>query len=114
MAEFDGVWGCGMNTLEILKAGRAVIADVKHFTKGEFARNFNGGSTDADGPYACQFCSLGAINSLKNLNPFDRREAIKYFEDFLGQLVEVFNDGNPHAVVIAGWDRAIANLEAAA
>jgi hypothetical protein len=101
-----------MNTLEILKAARAIIVDEKNFTQGAFARDSEGDETDVCDPYSCKFCSLGAMGSLKNVNLSERFKAVTYLEDFFGQLVADFNDKNPHAVVIAGWDGAIAKLEA--
>lgn len=108
-----------MNALEMLKAGRALIAQPSGWTKGVLARDCRGivvGSTSAD---ATCFCSLGALTRIE-LRTFKVPNHV--YGQAVGALsaqmpagvpcLAEFNDTHTHAEVLALWDRAIAKLEA--
>jgi hypothetical protein len=110
-----------MSTAELLKAARAKIEKPENWTKGTNARDANGNPTAAYSPAAVCFCAIGAIHSItmpRTLPNLDARtamvRALMHFHP--NCFVSDFNDAptTTHANVLALFDEAIANEEAAA
>lgn len=107
-----------MNTLEILKAGRELLADPTNWCQGSLALNGDKLDVEPLDERACSWCSIGAI---MKVNP---HEAIKparlHLERALppewkpksGRNVLGFNDTHSHSEVLAVWDKAIQNASA--
>lgn len=103
-----------LTPLEVLKAGRALISDINHWTTGVFARNNKHQPTKIDDPNAVCFCSSGAI--MKSLPEGPEREnlladSIIYLRGRMNGSVVDYNDSCSHSVVLEAWDKAIADCE---
>jgi hypothetical protein len=94
-----------MNTLEILKAGRAKISLVENFTTGTYGRNPKGKSVKPE--EACCWCSLGAIVAVSGVSYYRFPEVLAALEDSMDGDIPDFNDSHTHAEVLAAWDEAI-------
>ena len=107
-----------MNTLEILKAGRAKITLPENFTTGAYARNSRGNSTCSGDVKACCWCSLGAIAVVVRMSvgwmmqDLFYGKAIFALENSMKGDIPDFSDSHTHAEVLAAWDAAIAEEEA--
>ena len=99
--------------LEILKAGRALIATPGQWTTYEYALAATGQIVPTNSPEAVRFSSTGALPRASNgQNASDILCAMEWLETECGNLsVERFNERNVHMIVIAMWDRTIAKLE---
>lgn len=96
-----------MNTLEILTAARAKIADEKNWCQGEYARDVDGVSTGANNSEACSWCSFGSIASI--VGGFKGvYTSSEFLEKFMGDDIAKYNDSHTHSEVLAAWDWAIA------
>ena len=106
-----------MNTLELLKAARALIRDPKCWTVGAFARAADGGRVQAGDARAVSWCLAGALYHLGLFASEDRPgEAKKALVNALpggGTTLAEFNDSHTHPEVLAVYDAAIARLESA-
>lgn len=128
-----------MKTVELLKAGRALIADPKNWTKGAYARDSNevspegaryGIHVNAAQPSAVCWCSAGALKHFTQswdedygpspIRHMERMECYAYKcllntvkENTPYCSVESFNDSEhtTHAKVLEIWDLAIARAE---
>ena len=114
-----------MNELEILEAGRALIADPAHWGQGVAARRADGKETSSTALDACAWCSLGAIRKVTGRDeemlmgsPSDKARSL--LDDAAAQLWEntgritfawAFNDTQEHAEVLRMWDLAIENAK---
>jgi hypothetical protein len=101
-----------MNTLEILKAARAIITNEKNFTQGEFARDSLDNKVLITDTRACKFCSVGAIRKVPGTTLNNQQAAIRHLENTVGGSIEDFNDSYSHSVVLWAWDKLIAKFEA--
>lgn len=100
-----------MNTLEILKVGRAKIADINCFTKGASARNSKGKAVHGESPEACQWCSIGAVYSvIPSTKQYMADGACDILRPFMGGCIINYNDSHTHAEVLSKWDEAIASF----
>jgi hypothetical protein len=102
-----------VTTLEILRAARAKIADPKRWTQKAFARNAFDDYTHVRSPDATCWCAQGALKSVDG--PLD---ALCAAATCLSGAVSArsiidWNDHSTHADVLAGFDAAIVNEEAA-
>lgn len=106
------------DTVEILKAAKALIADEENWTQTVYARDENGESVSATDPRAVCFCSRGAIDKITAGNgawegAYDiLLGLVTEDDDCIG--VADFNDTHTHAEVLALFDRAIARAEGGA
>jgi hypothetical protein len=103
-----------MNTLEILKAGRALIADPKNWCQGTLAKNNLGEDTDPLYYDACCWCSVGALRKAVGDGHTSTGEAQAHLyralpEGLDDMAIVTFNDTQTHAKVLAMWDKAIQN-----
>ena len=99
--------------LQILKRGRALIANPDAWTQGVFARDSAGYEVSSVDAEAVCFCSLGATSRATGSGRaqiWAKAAAALVNECLFGNLAE-FNDSSTHAAVLAMWDRAIAKLE---
>ena len=101
------------STLEILKAGRALITPAKAWTKGAYARDAAGFAVMPSNPAAVCFCSDGALQHLAGRLPSVKAFGLLRVECGI-EGVGGFNDRSSHAKVLAMWDRVIAKQEAKA
>lgn len=106
-----------MNTIELLEAGRAVIATPETWTQCASARDDYGRRTYARDPAAVCWCSTGAL--ISTLDGETNGSVLGNAEDALNNAalrlsggryehVALFNDCEPHARVLAMFDDAIA------
>jgi len=109
-----------MNTVQILKDARALIADEKNWTRGEYARNARGYWRGVLSEDSVCFCSIGAMARSAKTTPREIETCDKILQIFsadglrrVSDLVD-FNDGHTHAEVLALFDRAIARAESEA
>jgi hypothetical protein len=112
-----------MTPLEILKAGRAVIADPTRWTQGVWVRDAQGVSLDDDvmSEAAACFCSDGALYravgyAASNAAPAEYGSAYHELNVTVNELEGIsdiigYNDSHTHAEVLAVWDATIARLE---
>ncbi len=101
---------------ETLQAAKELISTPEKWTKGQFAKNTNGGGVIAFSPDATCWSSLG---SLKRANVVLWESAAVYLTQCLPagfSDVELYNDdpNTTHADIMALFDHAIAKLEATA
>ncbi len=106
-----------MQTVEILKAGRALIENPAHWAKGRFAFDCHMEEVTPGSPDACSWCSVGAL--IKLVNYEDRFESRQHLEQAIRQIhselpayqgtLEYFNDTHTHSEVLRVWDKAIEN-----
>jgi hypothetical protein len=101
-----------MNALEILKAARAIIANEKNFTQGEFARDSLDNKVLVTDTRACKFCSIGAIRKVPGTTADEQQAALRHLENTVKGCIDDFNDSHGHSVVLSVWDKLIAKLEA--
>lgn len=100
---------------DILRAARDKIAEPNHWTKGEYARDKNGNSVDAQAPDAVCWCARGAFYAVRPHG--DNMHALVHLREAIheraghGGIVRL-NDGSDHADVLAVFDRAIQLAEA--
>src|SRR5207249_2880523 len=101
-------------TVQTLRAGRAVIADEAHWTKGSLAVDAEGFAVNFRDPKACQWCVTGAMCKVGGPAWLDACTALR---DLVSQAtLPTWNDltTTTHADVLALFDRAIAAQEALA
>lgn len=100
-----------MNTIEILKAARELIAKPNGWTQRVMARNDSGAAVAASDSEASCFCAWGAIRAAGGDWEWP---ALKALDGVAGERVETFNDapGRTQAEVVAKFDEAIAAEEA--
>lgn len=104
------------NVVQILQAGKALIADPTNHAKGGFAFDKHGAHVDPTSELACSFCSVGALMKVLGVSPELGHPAhfwmIRDYLDnaaydlFKSLTVEV-NDCRTHSEVMSVWDRAI-------
>lgn len=101
-----------MTTLTVkeqLTAAKTLIADPKHWVKGEIARNDDGERVEPDDAKAVCFCSLGALCRVTNdIHPAVSLLCRHMPERFAGFLTG-YNDhhSTTHADVMNLFDKAI-------
>ncbi len=102
-----------MTTLAVLKAGRALIADEKKWTRDEYALDRYGRSIEPHFKRAVCFCSAGSLSHVTGIpiGKIEARNPAWQLLDDETQNISEFNDTHTHAEVLAAWDRAIASLE---
>ena len=107
-----------MNTLEILKAARALIEDPERWCQGVEAVNAAGDPVAAVTEGACRWCAVGALGrtapqgGLGLLDAFrGHLRALGYSGDCFNDLV-LLNDNVGHDAVLAAFDAAITRVEA--
>lgn len=99
-----------MNVKQFLIDAKARISDPAHWTQGQAKRI----TTDADGVFKAQFCSIGALQEQARYRLDGRPYPVAILElrKHTGTLGIVnFNDHSSHAAVMAMWDRTIAGCE---
>lgn len=110
-----------MNTVEVLKAARALIADEAHWAQGFYAVNADGNVTDPFCEDACKFCSVGAVANVLGIYGSEAEDhdiirqlnhAAGYFSDSAD--IVGFNDNYTHDEVLTVFDRAIEHAGGAA
>ncbi len=106
-----------MDTVQILKEARALIADEKNWTQKEMARDSFGLPVDPSHESAACYCSIGAL--LKASGGYDGEHfwlARREFYRGEGKVDSIarFNDHHVHQEVLALFDRAIARAESEA
>lgn len=105
-----------MNTLEILKAARALIEKPEHWSKGAFARDPRGNGVSPINKTAVCWCAAGSVRNVGLISQVELYAALGVLRTALpaeaGRLAGVitFNDrpDTTHADIIALFDRAIA------
>ncbi|MBN7804871.1 hypothetical protein JZX86_05770 [Agrobacterium rosae] len=109
------------DTVQILRDARALIADEKNWTQGDYAKNSFGHSTGVKNENANCFCAIGALAKVQGISPNDDITGASFLAleasggaEKLGFIVARFNDDHTHAEVIALFDRAIARAESEA
>jgi hypothetical protein len=105
-----------MNTVEILKAARDLIADETKWTQGCSAKDAKGEYVSPLSVEAVCFCAIGAVSKVSGQPAFvaDKSEPARYLWEVIGvrdQFVFEFNDTHTHPEVIALFDKAIARAE---
>lgn len=111
-----------MDTVQILKDARALIADEKNWMQGEYVGTQSGNILCAGDPAADCFCSIGAIaHTTKELvlyNVEHSKPALILLscidDEQTSYSVAAFNDAHEHEEVLALFDRAIARAESEA
>lgn len=98
-----------MNTVETLKAAKALISDPTKWTQGAYARDAEGTVTDPFASDAACWCSVRSIVAVSR-EWFFASESL--LEKAIGGGVIRFNDMHTHAEVMAAFDRAIELAEA--
>jgi hypothetical protein len=109
-----------MTPAEILRAAKALIADPKRWTMGEYARDTAGAFVSPTDPAACCFCAIGALARAAGRPVCDiEREdlpAAGFLQEACRETGAYFphrvNDDGGHAAVMAMYDRAISLAEA--
>lgn len=101
-----------MKTLTLLKKARKVISKEENWTRGELARNFNGGAAVPNSTDAVCWCSMGAMRKFVELDFITPAldELILAMPIGYRQSVVTFEDSHTHAEVLALFDKAIENL----
>lgn len=115
-----------MNTVQILKEARALIADEKNWMRQYYSANDEGLWVNPREVEATCFCSIGAMHRVMDiplsesipepvgiLFAVDEKLRDNFDGSFEGVIVD-FNDENSHAEVLALFDRAIARAESEA
>jgi hypothetical protein len=97
-----------MNTLEILTAARAKIADEKNWCQGGYAKDEGGNSTSSYSTSACKWCSIGALKSVSGESYAGYNNALDCLVGIIQSPIPNYNDTHTHAEVLAAWDKAIA------
>lgn len=106
-----------MNTVQILKDARALIADEKNWTQNVMGRTSEGQHVDVHSPEASCFCVMGALLKVTGGRSEDefwlaRREF--YRGELKVESIAHFNDTHSHGEVIDLFDRVIARAESEA
>lgn len=89
----------------LLKAGFALIAEEKNWTKQVFARNSEGLPVASDSEDACKFCSIGALNKVSFIKAATETEeeivssGAMYAGDYLCNAVDEITHGATDSVV---------------
>ena len=102
-----------MKPSELLIKAKAVIADPKHWTQGQYAKDVKGYSTGPSTPDAVCWCSLGALHAVAHEeHTYDARfAATRYLSDVAAECgyigIPDFNDNSSHEAVMKAWDKAI-------
>ncbi len=89
-----------MNTVQILKEARALIADEKNWMRGEYVGTQSGGILCAGDPEANCFCSIGAVAHVtkqQNIYDVEQSKAVKLLlnsieDEQTSYSVAAFND----------------------
>ncbi len=102
-----------MNTVQILKDARALIADEKNWTQRVSARNKSGLEVPVLNSEASCFCAVGALDRFTNGIAFGSAAYLLLKKEAGAKYLTVsdFNDTHTHAEVLAIFDRAIAHAE---
>lgn len=107
-----------MDTVQILKDARALIADEKNWTRNAFARDSKGNEVTPDKEDATCFCAIGALSRVVQQPPYYDLPGERLLGDeawISGEIgVAEFNDAHTHEDVLALFDRAIARAESGA
>jgi hypothetical protein len=95
--------------VQILEKARALIADERHWCRGELARDANGIGVDPTTSSAVRRCGLGALMAATYQITNNHREAhdlaIRALRPFHGSATVVYvNDTRGHAAVLALFD----------
>ena len=101
-----------MNTVETLKAAKALISDPAKWTRGQIARDAEGRFVRARDPEAVCWCSYGAIDRVCGKDAIAWAGATVELMNAMRGGIAMFNDNNDHAAVMAAFDRAIEQAEA--
>ena len=101
-----------MNTKEILKKARALIAKCENWTQHQMARDKNGNGVAWASGAACSFCLLGAVYRVTDGEENEVEKAYKRLETCStlannGTAITYFNDHNSHAEVLALFSEAL-------
>ena len=102
-----------MKPSELLIKAKAVIADPKHWTKGQYARDAKGQASAPCGPDAVCWCSLGALDKVAHEEyTYDARFAatrclFDVSEKYGYNGIVDLNDNSSHEIVMKAWDAAI-------
>lgn len=115
-----------MNTVQILKEARALIADKKNWMQHYYSADDEGLWVNPRLHVATCFCSVGAMHKVMDLPlsksipenigmlfAVDDKLRDNFDGSFEGVIVD-FNDENSHDEVLALFDRAIARAESEA
>ncbi|MGO7308731.1 hypothetical protein ACCS91_33290 [Rhizobium ruizarguesonis] len=101
---------------EILTAGRELLSNPDHWTKGVLARDKKGESIGPFDPKASCFCTIGAIHKVVGPQQSElKRQVVGYLIEALdtvhkvSAVVSAFNDHpkTSHEQVLELWDKAI-------
>ena len=102
-----------MKPSELLVKAKAVIADPKHWTQGQYAKDVKGYSTGPSTPDAVCWCSLGALDKVAHEeNTYSTHLTtagyLAVVADECGYSgIPDFNDNSSHETVMKAWDKAI-------
>ena len=120
-----------MTPLEVLKKARTRIATSEHWTQGCFAKDADGRAVTSGSPNAACFCAVGALENASGYPWYDggyegyRAASVALQDTIYGDCppsrvstssnIMRWNDAylRKHEEVLAMFDKAIANLEAA-
>ena len=104
-----------MKVSEVLKAGKAVIADPKNWAKEWFAYDEQARMTESCSPDAVCWCSTGALSKVAPKDMSTRFKAENWLHhaadtadpDSPVHCMPYYNDTHTHEEVMAVWDAAI-------
>ncbi|MBC2806583.1 hypothetical protein C3Y94_025875 [Rhizobium ruizarguesonis] len=105
-----------MTPHEILAAGRELLSNPDHWTKGAPARDRKGESIIPYDPKATCFCTIGAIHKVVGPQQLElKRQVVGYLIEALdtghkvSAILSAFNDHpkTSHDQVLELWDKAI-------
>lgn len=115
-----------MNTVQILKEARGLIANEANWTKHYYSADKEGQWVMPRAPAAVCFCSVGALHRVLDLPMYlsipesigkfffaDEKVQANFDGSIEGAIVD-FNDQSSHSEVLALFDRAIARAESEA
>jgi hypothetical protein len=102
-----------VDTIETLRAAKALISDPKDWLTFEYARDKAGKTVVASSPDACRFCAVGALAHIAKLSV----KAVEHEKEFPAGVFlnkasgdrapHTINDDDGHAAVLALYDRTI-------
>lgn len=104
-----------MNTVDILKQARALIADEKNWAQGAYATDAEGRNLcDPNAADACSFCSVGAVAKVLGIagSKAEDHPAVQALDACteINSIIGV-NDEGDHGRLLSIWDEAIAHAE---
>ncbi len=94
-------------TTEILIEARKLIEREENWTQEAFARQANGNNAYLHGPFACKFCTIGAVRRVTSDELTTKEKALDALRSVAQVPLAIFNDAHTHAEVLQLFDKAI-------